>query len=490
MILQSILSPCAPCLQKELYYQSASELAFENGCMFLPDNSQVSFFSYINMFDTDVWGKYTDLSKVYFSVDLKGSGCISVKCKTQDQQIVLSEYDFSTTKSWETFSVDIDLKNIKGCCYFEIVSRSKVIIQNARFETSEPRSVNKEIQIALNICTYHRNTDINRNLKQLKESLFFSTKNELSGKLYVMVVDNGSELDLINEPNIKLVHNPNTGGSGGFKRGLVEIRKLKNDITHVVFMDDDVEFFNETLYRLYALLSYIKKEYCQEPIAGRMFRADRRWIQYTAAEIWNRGDLKHIGLNADMTQEQEILRSNQNTNAEYGGWWFCCYPMSFASKNDPMPFFIHCDDVEYGLRHGGTPMILNGIQVWHETYEYRQSPVITYYDMRNTLILNTIMYPNRSPDEVLKWWKDKITGQHIQKEYLMEYMMILGMLDYLKGQKYFESHNALKRNLRIKRKKEVKKVENCLLWRLTERIFRSGYKKASLTFTRYYTRRI
>lgn len=102
MILQSILSPCAPCLQKELYYQSASELAFENSCMFLPDNSQVSFFSYINMFDTDVWGKYTDLSKVYFSVDLKGSGCISVKCKTQDQQIVLSEYDFSTTKSWET----------------------------------------------------------------------------------------------------------------------------------------------------------------------------------------------------------------------------------------------------------------------------------------------------------------------------------------------------------------------------------------------------
>lgn len=26
--------------------------------------------------------------------------------------------------------------------------------------------------------------------------------------------------------------------------------------------------------------------------------------------------------------------------------------------------------------------------MWHETYEYRQSPVIAYYDCRNSLIVN------------------------------------------------------------------------------------------------------
>ena len=104
---------------------------------------------------------------------------------------------------------------------------------------------------------------------------------------------------------------------------------------------------------------------------------------------------------------------NENEGAEYGGWWFACYPMDFVEKNRPMPFFLHCDDVEYGLRHGGTPIILNGIQVWHETCEYRQSPVVAYYDTRNTLFVNEFLNDIFDYDDVLDKWKQKITEAHL-----------------------------------------------------------------------------
>lgn len=487
MILQSILYQFSDGNQSKLYYKSESELSQTGECLVIPPICNVSFFSYINIFDIDAWKKYTSLSTVRFMVDLYGTGSIFLKNKTTRAEFVLTEYHFSNQKNmqWENFTFDINIDELTGCCYFEINSDSEVQIKNGRFEIANVVDVYHKVKLSLNICTYHRNKDILRNLRQLKKSRFFKPDDELYSMLCVMVVDNASELELIDEPYIRLVHNPNTGGSGGFKRGLDEIRQWNHDITHVIFMDDDVEFLSESLYRLYALLSYIRVEYYGESIAGRMFRTDNRHIQYTAVEIWNRGNLKHIGLNADMTKESEILCSNQNNNAEYGGWWFCCYPMTFATNNDPMPFFIHCDDVEYGLRHGGTPIILNGIQVWHETYEYRKTPIIAYYDTRNTLILNTILYSDNSSEDILDWWKNKITEQHIQKDFSTEYMIILGMLDYLKGKRYFETHNAQKRNKKLKNIKNIKKVKNSFLRRFTECVFRFRYKKAAKTFDLY-----
>ena len=56
--------------------------------------------------------------------------------------------------------------------------------------------------------------------------------------------------------------NPNTGGSGGFTRGIMETRddEYENGITHG-FMDDDVELLIESLYRLYAFLSLVVRGY-------------------------------------------------------------------------------------------------------------------------------------------------------------------------------------------------------------------------------------
>ena len=106
---------------------------------------------------------------------------------------------------------------------------------------------------------------------------------------------------------------------------------------------------------------------------------DDPYIQYTAAEKWNRGMVSHVEFMRDVrgtayTQGKVIY----DADADYGGWWFCCFPYVFVQENDVLPFFIHCDDVEYGLRCGKKPIIIEGVQVWHETYDKRMTPLMQY----------------------------------------------------------------------------------------------------------------
>ena len=83
-----------------------------------------------------------------------------------------------------------------------------------------------EVKIALNICTFQREEFIHRNLSLLQASDFFNPDNpQYYGRLHIFVVDNGSSLQLPESPYVHCIYNRNTGGSGGFQRGIEEIRK-------------------------------------------------------------------------------------------------------------------------------------------------------------------------------------------------------------------------------------------------------------------------
>jgi len=302
-----------------------------------------------------------------------------------------------------------------------------------------PEKINP-IHLSLLICTYRREQELSTILATLRESHFFDQASIYYGGMSVRIVDNASEMTEIDEPYITLYHNPNTGGSGGFTRGLLESRKDETEygITHIIFMDDDVKVNMETFYRLYALLSLMNSCYQEAVVGGRMFRLNEPYIQYTAAEIWNKGDVKHIGYEQDMREGEALWEMNQKLG-EYSGWWFACFPMSFARAETPLPFFLHCDDVEYGLRHGGKPILLNGIQVWHDTYENRKSLLISYYDCRNTMIVNTLYGQYQNEKELLKKWILQMIYAFRAKKYDLLYPFLLALKDYLKGKEYFMS---------------------------------------------------
>ena len=68
----------------------------------------------------------------------------------------------------------------------------------------------------------------------------------------------------------------------------------------------------------------------------------------------------------------------------YGAWWYSCIPLNeVREKGLPLPLFVRCDDVEYGMRTKPTYMTMNGICVWHEGFEGRFRPSVDCYQLHS-----------------------------------------------------------------------------------------------------------
>lgn len=324
-----------------------------------------------------------------------------------------------------------------------------------------------QVKLALNICTYKRKQILMRNLDVLKESEFFNSSNiRYYNKLEIFVVDNASELSLEPFSNIHFFHNPNTGGAGGFQRGIEEIRKHKG-FSHVIFMDDDVTFEMNSFYLLYDFLEKVDAENADRPVAGRMLDIDNPKVQWTAAEIWNFGDIEHVEFLRDISDSGNPYIPGKviyDTDADYGGFWFCCYPIGFVNNNDIMPFFIHCDDVEYGLRCGKKPIIIEGVHVWHETYDKKTDPTILYYDTRNSLFVNDLYGLLPDKKSFIKSWMNTITKYHVDGDLISEYMVIKAVNDYLKGIHWLKKTDSELINIRIHNATN-NTIKNAIIWR-------------------------
>lgn len=468
MILQHLILPTDICNKNELYFRINERVKIEKNVICMDASGVVTTDTYFNLFDAHTWKKYTGINEYTFYITCIGRG-----------EVTLYFYDTYTTyekkiveKNFESLKTEILKLNLEdpkpGYYYLKIRAIDKSVVSNISIQTES--KLKQDICMGINICTYKREKQIRNNIGIFLNSDFFQLDDALYGKIKICIIDNASELEDIEHPLISIIHNRNTGGSGGFTRGINEFKNSGQFISHMVFMDDDVQFVPETFYRLYAFLSYLLPEYSNTVIAGRMFRTDCKYVQYTAAEKWNSGDIIHIGFQKDMSLKENLKDINNSYDSEYTGWWMGCFTMDFVKDNLPMPFFIHCDDVEYGLRHGGSPIILNGIQVWHETYEYRQNAIIAYYDMRNSLFVNSIYEKNYNKEDIIKKWKEKITNEHNKKDYLSEYMIILALRDFCKGIKWLYKINAEKHHKKLQKAKSFK-IYNSLLWRLVERKF-------------------
>lgn len=428
MVIQNFLFPDEVCDVPELYFRTTGivtniikGIKLSAGEMFQTD-------TYINAMNIGHWKKYTVIEEVSLELEVQGDFQLVVELleKAKRKKLVY-EHEYYIEKQ-EIISVPIPKEIEQGILYWKICAKSDVQYYGARYVTSDLKK-KSDVRLALNICTYHRQQQLQKNLQKISDSLFFRPQTDFYGKMQIFVIDNGQDyVSPIHNEYLKVFKNPNTGGgTGGFTRGLEEIKKeqKRQHYTHVIFMDDDVEFQMESFYRLYAFLSLLKREYEDNPIAGRMFRLDNRNIQYTAVEQWNKGNIVHVGGNLNMCRQESLLE--ENSTGDYGGWWFCTYPIQCILQGRPFPFFIHCDDVEFGLRQRKETLTLPGVQVWHETYEYRMNPIIIYYDIRNTLVVNALRGNPEDSDMFIKEWKTRLTEFHNGERQDLKYLCTLAM---------------------------------------------------------------
>lgn len=460
-ILQNILFSTGNGFSDILCCRTSGTVICNNYSAHMGRASVITTDTYFNFFDSSTWNRYTGCSQISLNIRIKGKALISIY---DESNSCLQTFDVDSAGTYDDVTINPDTGCAQGL-YLKIEAADICDIERAFFYTANDSVAANDIELGIIICTYKRDEYIKHNLRQLYESEFFNTSSPLYGRMKICVVDNASELPLYDDNNICIIHNVNNGGAGGFTKGIEYFRTIPG-ITNVVFMDDDVEFVNETFYRLYSLLSLLKPEYADDVIQGRMFRLDNRSVQYTAGEIWNYGDIRHVGFDKDMS-DRSCLKDMNTSYGEYAGWWLACYPVNFIKKNLPIPFFLHCDDVEYGIRCARRLIILNGINVWHETYEYRVTPTIIYYDIRNTLFVNH-MHNMFDANLAIQSWKDRISYFHVQKEYKTEYMAIRAMNDFLKGEQWLMSVKPERLHRKLCRVRRLFRLHNTVFWRIVQ----------------------
>ena len=367
---------------EELYYHSSAPLQITEQGMCISSGNSVSFDTYFNTFFCKNWTRYTTVKKVNIAIDIEGTGCI---CLIGDNQKTICKKCFSKA---EKIQFQIDIQKYEYC-YLTIQSDDNTIVKCAFIAALETPSIASPVKIALVTCTYNRQEDIKRNIKIIK------TRNKETKTIeHIYIVDNAKNLkpEDFECETITLIPNHNTGGAGGFTRGMQEAMK-RNDFTHILLMDDDVCIEFEAFCRTKALLSYIKPEFKENFVGGAMLKRDIPWVLHAQGEVWRNGIIFNPYHNSDVRSFDTVHKISApiQDQPSHAAWWYCCIPkLQIEQKGYPIPFFLHCDDVEYSLRSGTSPIFLNGISIWHESFEDKRSSIIEYYDTRNALITNAI----------------------------------------------------------------------------------------------------
>ncbi|MBP8604993.1 MAG: glycosyltransferase [Phycisphaerae bacterium] len=371
--------------------------------------SMLSFQTYFNTLWLQAWKEYTCASRFYLNIRFRG------QCSIRLIQSHLAEVKYDSASSsplgeiaserlffQQTFYSDgSDYQQIEitgsdagaRMVYFEIDHASDFEYIDA-FYSVDSAFPPARVKTAIVICTFRREQFVRRNLEIL--TAYFRKEPDLREVYDVFVVDNGRTLsaDLAQYP-VFLWPNKNTGGTGGFTRGIIEALRSDRNYTHVLLMDDDIEIFPEALQRTYALAALLKPDWHRSFIAGSMLRADMQHFQWEA-----RSHIKGLQLEAygrlflsdfSSVVKNEILAS-RHTPRDYAAWWYCCIPLAAIQPDRlPLPFFVRGDDIDYSLACADKIIHLNGICVWHEPFESRRNNVVDMYmTVRNFTALSIL----------------------------------------------------------------------------------------------------
>lgn len=419
MKLQTLIIPKDE-TDSELYYR---------GNITLPAGEALSFDTYYNSFSYTKYRDYTEIQAVESRCILKGRAIVRLCVYDGEKETVLCEKE---SDGEAVLSAKFSELPALGFLYVKITAITDCVFLGGDYSADASP---KEISACVVICTYKREQYVLRNIKLLKDFQFSFIRR-------VFVVDNGKTLDgqSLSDRFISILPNKNYGGSGGFTRGMIEA--YDGGFSHMILMDDDVEFYPEILERMTVFLSLLREKYARSWFSVSMFPMHKRWEQHECGAEWD-GKLISHKPQADMRDPKKLLDNLDNPGVECGGWWTLCMPVSVAEGGLPFPFFIKFDDVEYGLRKPKNTEIItmNGIGIYHEAFERKISFVIDYYHLRNELVMNAAYRKGSVFGAVKRFWHE-ILKQLFLYRYDNCKIVIKAIDDFLKGPDFFLTMDA------------------------------------------------
>ncbi len=446
-VIQTMQYPPGDEKNYELYYRGTGEtgLCREKRGIRIPRGEQLDFFTYFNGFYQKRWMETTGLSR--FRVRVRGEGDFQIAfCHAgeRDGKISVSEDESFHWQGREerTFAIRRWEQQEHEVCFLKVRGlKGDSVLEEFVIEAAAEEE--RPVRPGVVICTYKREEDVRKTLAAVEEM-------EENLRPAIFLIDNGNTLGEECFPDfVRYVPNKNCGGTGGFTRGILEVLESGEDFTHIVLMDDDIVLDPGVLEKTVRYLSFLKPPYSGRVLAGSLLYRDIPWMQYESGALWNRGRILACRHDLDLRERASLLKNVRKQKADYGGWWYCCFPVELIrEKGLPLPLFLHRDDIEFGLRSGGI-LTMNGIGVWHEAFEEKLPQAGEYYDIRNMAIVNAMYAENWTKSE-WKWFLRKWTAGNILRgryEYIR--LNMYGALDFLKGARWLEKTDAVLLHRRI-----------------------------------------
>jgi glycosyltransferase involved in cell wall biosynthesis len=389
-------------LTTELYMRPTHEVEHSTPAheVRLGHDGSVRFDSYFNMLGVGKLLRHTTVQRAGLAVQVSGACRLEVVHDRLDQRggtVVTSAVE-SSEPTW----FDLALPPLQtlggGALYLKVNGLDgSATLHDAFWRT--PDQAGRSARLGIVITTFNRPQYVHANIRRLLDALADAPC--YKDLLEVVVVDNGRNLGLVlrdGDP-VAVLPNLNTGGAGGYARGLHHFRD-RPDITHVLFMDDDVTFDPEIVFRTIQLLSFAKDPLLC--VAGAMLREDVPTEQFEAGARFLAKAVyptRAVGQGVDLTDWDNLLRAEETDDqVDYGAWWFFAFPVTLTSEN-PFPAFVRGDDVWWGLRHAGQHTVtFNGVGLWHGDFVFKNGPLSWFYDTRNFALISVLLIPG------YQWW--------------------------------------------------------------------------------------
>ncbi|HET7327386.1 MAG TPA: glycosyltransferase [Nocardioidaceae bacterium] len=406
-----VLPVDAPVGVLPLYVEGARspELVLDRRRHRVPAGQRVSFATYVNAFPASYWQHWTSVRQVCLAVELDGPATVEVfRTDAAGRARRFRRMALAAAGRLEVI-LPVAGFSAGGWYWFEVVAAgSDVLLTSAAWTDPGASAAPREQPTAsIGVTTFDRVDSCAQLLARIAED------DDLVALLdHVYVVDQGTrrvvESAAFSAPaarlgdRLRVIEQPNLGGSGGFARAQLEtLRAGRSDA--VLLLDDDIAVDTELLRRAIVFAGR-----CTRPtiVGGQMLALSRPTELHAMGERverrrfhWGPVDPAHRDHDLAAVNLRDAPWLHRREDVDYNGWWTCLIPVSvLAAVGLSMPLFLKWDDAEYGLRAGaaGHPTVtLPGVGVWHVPWWDKDDTIDwqAYFHQRNRVITALLHSP-------------------------------------------------------------------------------------------------